>query len=105
MKNQKTALVGLILPVLPVVSYASLVLISFANNAVGSIIAVDKLILLTVVLSPVIFILGAIVSIIALFKSEIKTASLAGVTLNIVVLLIFMVCFSATFFTELKLVI
>ncbi len=104
MKIQKTALIGLILPVLPVIAYVFLVLVVLLNNMVGSIIAADKLILLTIGLSAVIFVSGAVVSIIALFKSEMKTASLIGVALNIALLTVW-VCFAPLFLAEFKLAI
>ena len=104
MKNQKTALIGLILPSLPVGTFILLVLLSFINNTVSSIIAADKLILLTVGLSPVIYILGAIASIIALFKSEMKVIPFIGVALNIA-LLIVLLCFSELLFIEFEFVI
>jgi len=104
LKNQKTALIGLILPSLSVGAFILLVLLSFINNTVSSVIAVDKLILLTVGLSPVVCTLGAIISIIALFKSEMKITSFIGVVLNIV-LLIVLLFFSNPLFIEFKLVI
>jgi hypothetical protein len=105
LKNRRTAFIGLILPALPIGAFSLLVLLSFINNKVSSIIAVDKLILLTVLLSPIIYILGAIVSITALFKSEMKAIALIGVTLNIVALLIALLCFGSAVFIEVKLVI
>ncbi len=105
MKNQKITLIGLILPSLPVGAFISLVLLSFTiNNTISSIIAVDKLILLTVGLAPVIYILGAIVSIIALFKSAMKMAPFIALALNIA-LLIVLLCFSKPIFIEFEFVI
>ncbi len=88
MKNQKAALIGLILPSLAVGAFALLVLISFINSTINSIIAVDKLILLTAALSPVIYTLGASVSIIALFKSEMKITAFIATALNITLLIV-----------------
>jgi len=88
LKNQKMALIGLTLPSLPVGTSVLLVLLSFISNTVNSIIAVDKLILLTAALSPIIYTLGALVSIIALFKSAMKITSVIGTSLNISLLII-----------------
>jgi len=104
LKNQKTALIGLMLPYLVVGAYVFLVLLSFINNKINSIIAADKLILLTVGLSPAVYITGVIISIIALFKSEMKMIPLIGIVLNIT-LLIVLLCFSKPLLMEFKLVI
>lgn len=104
MKKRKIAIIGLILPLLPFLSYACLVLISFADNRIGSIIPVDKLILLTLALLLVTSVLGTAISIIALLKSETETAPLV-IIINIVFLLIILVFFRNTFFTEFKLII
>lgn len=63
-----------------------LILVSFASYTISSIIFIDKLILLVVVLSPMVFALGVIVSIIALVKFENKVASLIGIVLNMALL-------------------
>ncbi len=88
MKNKKIALIGLILPSFPVGVFVLLVSLSFISNTVSSIIAVDKLILLTAALSPVIYTLGASVSIIALFKSEMKITAFIATALNIALLIV-----------------
>lgn len=104
MKNQKAALIGLILPSLAVGAFTLLVLISFINSTINSIIAVDKLILLTVGLSPAVYTLGAIISVIALFKSDMKTTAFIGAALNIA-LLIALLRFGNFFFMEFEFVI
>lgn len=104
MKNQKAALIGLILPSLAVGAFALLVLISFINNTINSIIAVDKLILLTAGLSPAVYTLGAIISVIALFKSDMKITAFIGAALNIA-LLIALLRFGNSFFMEFEFVI
>lgn len=104
MKNQKAALIGLILPSLAVGAFALLVLISFINNTINSIIAVDKLILLTAGLSPAVYTLGAIISVIALFKSDMKITAFIGAALN-VALLIALLHFGNSFFMEFEFVI
>lgn len=88
MKNKKIALIGLILPSFPVGAFVLLASLPFISNTVSSIIAVDKLILLTAALSPVIYTLGASVSIIALFKSEMKITAFIATALNITLLIV-----------------
>ncbi len=104
MKNQKITLIGLILPFFPIGASLVMVVIAFSNYELSSIIAVDKLILLTVALSPVVYILGAGVSITALLKSEMKLAAMAGVVLNIG-LLIRLLYFSKAVLMEFKFII
>lgn len=104
LKIQKVALIGLILPSFPVGTSVLLVLLSFISNTVNSIIAVDKLILLTAALSPVIYTLGALVSIIALFKSEMKITAFIATALNIT-LLIVLLYFSKPILMEFEFVI
>lgn len=96
MKKQKAALIGLILPFLTIETILALALLSLTNITVSSAIAADKLILLTLGLSPLICILGGTVSIIALVKSEMKITAFVGALANIA-LLSFMLCFSASF--------
>lgn len=104
MKNRKLASIGLILPLLPLFAYACFVLISFANHKLGSIIAVDKLILLTIVLLTVASVLGTVISIAALLQSKTKLASITLV-FNIAILLIVLVLLRDNFLTELQLAI
>ncbi len=104
MKNQKIVLIGLILPFFPIGASFVMVVIAFSNYELSSIIAVDKLILLTAALSPVVYILGAGASITALLKSEMKLAAMAGVVLNIG-LLIHLLYFSKAVLMEFSFII
>ena len=92
------------MPLLPVGAYIFLVLLSFINETAASFVAADKLILLTAALSPVVFICGAIISIIALFKSQAKVTALKGLILNIA-LLIVLLCFCKPILMEFEFVI
>ncbi len=101
MQKKLAALIGLRLPFYTIGIIALLIMVSFASYTISSIIFIDKLILLAVLLSPMVFTLGAIVSIIALVKFESKVASLIGIVLNIV-LLAALLCFIKPFLVEFK---
>ena len=101
MKNQKIILIGLKLPVTAVGVFTWLVLLALTNSRIGPVIFIDKLMLVVAGLLPVICTLGAIVSIKALFKSEIKIAAFVGAVLNIVLLTV-LLCFSKSFLVEFK---
>ena len=88
LKTVRIALIGVTLPFFPIGVSAVLVLVSFINPVINAIIAVDKLILLTAVLSPAVYISGAIISVTALFKSKKKTVAGIGLALNILMLII-----------------
>jgi hypothetical protein len=90
LRNEKTALIGVTLPFFPVGTFVLLVLLSFVSSTLNSIVAVDKLILLTVVLSPLIYVLCAVVSVAALFKSEMKMTASIGIVLNIALLIAYL---------------
>ncbi len=98
-QKEKAALTGLILPSFPILAFGLLVLLSLTNSTVSSIIVVDKLILLVVALSPVVYVAGAIISIIALVKSQMKITAFAGAAVNIG-LLIFLLYFGKSFLME-----
>ncbi len=99
LKKQKAALVGLIVPFFTMVVFILLALLSLTNRTVSSAIAIDKLILVIVGLSPVIYTMGAIVSITALVKSKMRITAFAAMVVNIA-LLIFMLCFRTSFLKD-----
>ena len=101
MQKKLATLFGLSLPSYTIGTLTLLIMVSFANCTISSIVFIDKLILLAVVLSPVVFTLGAIVSIIALVKFESKIVALIGIVLNIV-LLVALLCFIKPFLVEFK---
>jgi len=101
LQKKLATLFGLSLPSYTIGILTLLILVSFASCTISSIIFIDKLILLAVVLSPVVFTLGAVVSIIALVKLQSKIAALIGIILNIV-LLVVLLCFIKPFLVEFK---
>lgn len=104
MKKNKTALMGIVLAIVAPAATAVLVALSFVNTSVNAVIAVDKLILLTIGLAPFVYVLGIIVSITALLKPQMKTTALVAVALNIT-LLIGQLYFGKPFLMEFEFVI
>lgn len=99
MKNHKAALLGLRLPFLNIAIFAALVMLSLTSRTIGSAIAVDKIIVLAIVLSPFVYISGAVISIIALFKSPMKLMAIIAAAVNIG-MLVFMLYFSTSFLRD-----
>jgi len=104
LKKNKTALMGIVLAIVAPAATAVLVALSFVNTSVNAVIAVDKLILLTIGLAPFVYVLGIIVSITALLKPQMKTTALVAVALNIA-LLIGQLYFGRPFLMEFEFVI
>ena len=101
MQNKKVELIAIKLPSITVTIYATLMMIAFTNNQIGSVIFLDKLILLIMVLLSLVCIIGAAVSIIALFKAKAKKTAVSAAILNIA-LIIMMIWMSKAFVVELK---
>lgn len=104
MKKNKMALMGIVLAIVAPAATAVLVALSFVNTSVNAVIAIDKLILLTIGLAPFVYVLGIIVSITALLKPQMKTTALVAVALNIT-LLIGQLYFGRPFLMEFEFVI
>ena len=104
MKKNKLALMGIVLALVAPAATAVLAALSFVNTSVNAVIAVDKLILLTIGLAPFVYVLGIIVSITALLKPQMKTTALVAVALNIT-LLIGQLYFGKPFLIEFEFVI
>lgn len=104
MKKNKTALMGIVLAIVAPAATAVLAALSFVNTSVNAVIAIDKLILLTIGLAPFVYVLGIIVSITALLKPQMKTTALVAVALNIT-LLIGQLYFGRPFLMEFEFVI
>lgn len=104
MKKNKTALMGIVLAIVAPAATAVLAALSFVNTSVNAVIAIDKLILLTIGLAPFVYVLGIIVSITALLKPQMKTTALVAVALNIT-LLIGQLYFGRPFLIEFEFVI
>jgi len=102
--KNKPALIGIVLALVAPAATAVLVVLSFINTSVNAVIAVDKLILLTIGLAPFVYALGIIVSVTALLKPQMKATALLAVVLNII-LLIGQLYFSRPFLMEFEFVI
>ncbi|UCG57829.1 MAG: hypothetical protein JSU70_23555 [Phycisphaerales bacterium] len=90
---------GLVLPLAFTSTLALLELLSFVHVAISAAIAIDKLILFTIVLSPVAYVSGAAISLAGLIKSPRKATASVGLILNIV-LLITLAYFGKSFLKE-----
>jgi apolipoprotein N-acyltransferase len=106
-------LVGIVLPFVWVGMIVLLILVSFVNIKLSSIISAENLILLTLVFSPVIYVAGATLSIIALVTSssrhrpcrssgKIKKVAFLAAALNIMLLVCWITC-SKSFLMEFEL--
>jgi len=102
LRRQNLALVWIILPSVWVGMVVFLILMSFVSIEASSIISVENLILLTILFSPVVYITGATISIIALVTSEVKKTAFCAAGLNIV-LLVCWLYFYKPFMMELEL--
>jgi hypothetical protein len=74
---------------------------SFIDRNSRFLIIADKLILVVILLTPVVFALGIIVSIIAAVQFGKKKIFLIGIVSNTVILFV-LLCFIKAFFTEFK---
>jgi hypothetical protein len=74
---------------------------SFIDRNSRFLIIADKLILVVILLTPVVFALGIIVSIIAAVQFGKKRIFLIGIVSNTVILFV-LLCFIKAFFTEFK---
>lgn len=101
MQIKLTTLVGFKLPVYTISTLALLILVSFTNCNARFLTIIDKLILVTIVLIPIVLALGVIVWIIAVVKFRSKRIPLIGVVLN-VLLLVVLLCFIKPFLVEFK---
>ncbi len=101
LQKKKTAMFSQTLPCVLITVYALLTLLGFSNSKVSAAIFLDKLIWIVAALLPVLFALGAIISIVALFKSKKKSDAVAGLILNFA-LLITILWFSPSFIAEFK---
>ena len=74
---------------------------SFIDRNSRFLIIADKLILVAILLTPIVFALGIIVSIIAAVQFGKKRIFLIGIVSNTVILFV-LLCFIKAFFTEFK---
>jgi hypothetical protein len=74
---------------------------SFIDRNSRFLIIADKLILVAILLTPIVFALGIIVSIIAAVQFKKKRIFLIGIVSNTVILFV-LLCFIKAFFTEFK---
>lgn len=102
MQQQKLTSIEVILPSVWVGMVVFLILLSFVSSKASSIVSAENLILLTLLFSPVVYITGAVLSIIALITSKIKKPALWAAGLNIALLACWII-FSKSFLMEFEL--
>ena len=102
MQKRNVASIGLWLPSYTVCTIALLVLVSLASSTISSMILLDKLILFVIGLSPVAFISGVAVCVIALARRGNRAMAFAGILVNIVLLAGLLYFFARPFIVELK---
>jgi hypothetical protein len=102
LQQQKLTVVWVILPIVWVGMVASLILLSFISIKASSVISAENLILLTLLFSPIVYIIGAAFSIIAVVTSKMKKTAFLAAGLNIA-LLAWWLYFSKSFLMEFEL--
>jgi len=81
--KRETALIGFMLPAIPMLGFALLAVLSLTASPIAPAIAADKLTILLVILSPAVYLVGAALSVWALCKTPMKITAAAGAVLNI----------------------
>ena len=84
--RRNLVLFGIILPSVWFGIFVVEILISFVDGKITSFIELEGLILLTIFFWPVVYIVGSVVSIIAIFKSGLKKDAIYAACLNIILL-------------------
>ncbi len=101
--KQKQVTFGIILPYIWMFVFVCLIMISFVSSKISSVIAAENLIMLTYLFSPIIFIIGIIISLITLFKSGVSKNILVSIILNLILLIIWFI-FRKSFYIELNII-
>ena len=104
MKKQNLIAISFTLPMVVIIAVAALMLPAFIGYPVSAIVAVDKLLMLTIIISPVVFGSALAASIIALLKTQAKKDAIIVAAINII-LLIGLLCLHKCFLFELKLMV
>ena len=82
MLKQKQITIGIILPYVWTIVFLSLIIISFVSSQISYVIAVENLILLTFIFSPIIYITGIIISFVTMLKSGVSKNVLLAIVFN-----------------------
>lgn len=101
MLNNKSVYFVIILPYVWTIVFVLLVVMSYMSVDISSIIAAERLIPLTFILSPFICFAGAVISFISIKKSGINKNMLAAFIFNIVLLILWFF-FKTPFYIELN---
>lgn len=98
---QAVARLSLLLPVVILLSYSTLVFLSLISSPLSGAIKADKLALVLTLSSPGLYVVGLILAIISLFKSEMRLTAYVAAAVNVTMLALFL-CFGQSFLTELS---
>ncbi len=101
--GESAAFVGLLLPLGFVLAFGVLLFLSLVSTSISSAIEADRLMLLLVALSPIGYIVGAILSIVALLKFDMRVTACTAVVVNLS-MLAFLVYFAQSFLVEFRIV-
>ena len=94
---------GIILPYIWIFMFFCLIGISFVSMRISSIIAAENLILLTFILSPLVYITGIFISFVTMLKSGPGKNLLFGIAFNIVLLIVWFI-FKNSMYIELNMI-
>jgi hypothetical protein len=101
--EEKQVTFGIILPYVWTFVFACLIIISFINRKVSLFMETDKLILLTFIFSPLIFISGIIISFVTMLKSGLRRNVFFAIVFNIVLFILWFV-FRMPFYIEFNMI-
>lgn len=92
---------GIILPYVWIFVFFCLIGVSFVSMRISSIIAAENLILLTFILSPVVYTTGIFVSFVTILKSGLNKSVLLGIGFNIALFIVWFL-FKKSMYIELN---
>jgi hypothetical protein len=101
--KQQQVTFGIILPYVWTLVFISLVVISFISIKMSFFIRSENLILLTFILSPIVFTVGIIISVITMLKSGLNRNILFAIILNIILLCIWFI-YRMSFYIEFNMI-
>ena len=91
LKERTQVSIGIVLPVIWTVIFVFLVLVSFVSTKIPVAVSAESLILLTFIFSPLIFIIGFVVSLIRLAYSGINRNVLFAIVLNVILFVVWFI--------------
>lgn len=101
MKNQNLIAISFTLPNVVIIALATLMLLSAIGYPISAIAAVDKLLIITIIISPAILAIACVFSIVALLKTSAKKEAVIATVINIALLTVSLYLYKCFLF-ELK---